>query len=205
MNVKRLWIVAIGLVITIILTWLLRDLVRQILAVPILFIGWLIRAIYYMLPQSLVWAIVIALALAIALGSFSWRVSSGTRMPSSGRRQAEQRVAILRHYIQQSNRNFYRHRLKHALSELVLRLLAYEQQISYQALKMALYRKELKMPPDMQQFLYEGLPMWSMESSGKRNLWARFFQPKESSDKMIKQAEQVLQYLETRLEVNSDD
>ena len=205
MNLKRLGIVTIGLVLTIVLTWLLRDLVRQILAVPILFIGWLIKAIYYLLPQSLEWAIVIAIALAIALGSFSWRSKSGTRLPSSGRRQAEQRVATLLHYIQQSNRSFYRHRLKHALAELVLHLLAYEQQISYQALKMALYRKELKMDPYMQQFIYEGLPMWSMESSGSRNFWARFFQPKESLDKTIKMAEQVLQYLETRLEVNSDD
>lgn len=205
MSLKRLGMVTIGLVLILVLTWLLRDLVRQILAIPILYVGWLIRAIYYMLPQSLEWAIVIAIALAIALGSFSWRSKSGNRLPSSGRRQAERRVATLLHYIQHSNRSFYRHRLKHTLAELVLHLLAYEQQTSYQAIKMALYRKELKMPPDMQEFIYEGLPMWSMESSGSRNLWARFFQPSESSEKTIRLAEQVLQYLETRLEVNSDD
>jgi hypothetical protein len=205
MKINRLGIVAIGLVLILVLTWLLRDSVGRLLTVPILYLAWFVRSIYYTLPQSLIWAVIIGVASAIALSSFAWRPMSIERKSSPRKQQAERRIATLVHYIHLSNRSFYRHRLKHALSELVLHLMSYEQQVAYQDLKMVLYRKELNMPPDMQQFIYDGLPMWPMGTTEKQSILGRFFQPSETAEKTLQMVEQVTQYLEARLEVSSDD
>ncbi len=185
-----------------VLGWLLRDVVRQFVATPLLFLMWIFRIVSMMVPKWLVWAFLLMLGYGIAVGSLR-QAPFHLGAPTSGSPpSAERRVSVLSRWIANTQRPFSRHRLNITLTELAIDIYALRRHHAPQDIKGALRRGELDLPEEHKQYLQNGLSPWPFEP--KQKWWKSSSNKQADSAAAIQKAKQVLDYLEEQMEVAHD-
>lgn len=74
MKIARRWIPLLVLaVVTVVLAFLIRDFVRQVIVLPVVYVGWYAWIVLSNLPYWFFWALLLGIVLAVALTSLRGR------------------------------------------------------------------------------------------------------------------------------------
>jgi hypothetical protein len=106
MNRRYLWLSILGLVIAAILAFFLEDVIRRDVITPLAYLVWALRLIYSAIPQLLMWILLLAGMVLIAISSLVHWFTTGGRyeepsLPTRGP------VEVLADWIRNSRQGLY--------------------------------------------------------------------------------------------------
>jgi hypothetical protein len=203
---QRLFIFSfVFFLLTAVLAGLLFEPVRRFVTLPLEFLAWLARSTYLLIPRPFLWIGFLVLGYWLALNSLQSRAKERTddRSPLP-ELYAEPKIARLARYVKLSSRPFFRHRLNHVVTELVVQALAYRQQISPQQARALLSKDQAELPPEVLEYVKDGLPPWPLQPLRPASFLGRLAPGKEARLKALADAGQTLDFLENLLEVPHD-
>ncbi len=204
MSRRRILILAAAGLVLLILAWLLRGLVYNLLVVPAQILYYYARALYLFVPHSLIWGIFIVLAYMVFLNSLYRRAPAHELRRLPPPQYAELRISQLARYIAGRKRSFYQHRLKYILTDLVIQVTVQKKRVTHQEVRNLINRQEFDAPPELQSYFKDGLVPWSYGSIKSPGLLLRLLQlrrrKKEAGDMTLR----VLEYIEEQMEIERD-
>lgn len=201
---KYLGVVGLILLLAIPLVLLFRDFTREVLMVEILYIVWRLRILFESLPQIPLWTLFLIVVLFIAFRSLIKR-----QQPSPASREAKVErqgpvYALSRGIERSATGAYFKWRLARRLRTLVVEVSAYQHRISSEQTKQSLDEGTLEAPPEVQAYLQTGLtPIYTLSAGLLARLWQRL-SPGAWDAAVDPDLEQVVQFLETQLEVQHD-
>lgn len=190
----RLFRLALLLILAALLTPFLKDFIRDVLLLPLLYAAWLARIIFETIPQVAIWIIFLFVALLVTLRSLS-----GGRAVRLDSRETPVRVtgrieSWARLVDQAGQEHYARWRLAREMRKLTLAILASEKQLSQEQVMRALQDNRLDLPPEIRAYLQASMTSFSYFSPTRFWFWQK---PTRPSDLDL-DPEQVLQFLEER-------
>jgi hypothetical protein len=177
----------------ILLTLLFSYLPKSWIEIPLLVLIGLLQAILGTVPQIVVWAVLLALLLFIAILTIPQeKIHKGVDETSP--RIYESRAAKWQRLIEQSSEGpYFQWRLSSALRDLVLEILSFSDKRPFDELRESLKKGEKILPDGYQEFIQNSLDERSLKPSEGTNRADR------DLDLM-----KFIAYLEKRLEGRSD-
>lgn len=146
-----------ALLLLTVLAYLLRDLVRTYLLIPTLYVLWAVRVIYYFIPGSVYWLILLIILINLANRSLSRRLLRPPRVPLLDRENRNP-IETWAHLIQnRSQGDYYRWKLANQFASLALQLIAHREQITPEEVRDRLLDGTLPVPEDLRTWLITGL------------------------------------------------
>lgn len=190
----RLFRLALLLLLAALLTPFLKDFIRDVLLLPLLYLAWLARIIFDTIPQVAIWIVFLVVALLVALRSLS-----GGRAARLDTRETPATVvgrieSWVRLVDQAGQEHYARWRLARELRKLTLVILANEKQLSQEQIRQDLTEGRLDLPPEIQAYLQASMTSFSHFSPTRFWFWQR---PPRSSALDL-DPERVLEFLEER-------
>jgi len=136
---------------------ILRDFMREIIVIPLLYAFWWGRFLSETIPQASCWGVFCLVAALIASRSLlkqprSKLTTEAPELPQPGR--VESWVKLLQQATQE---DYYKWRLARRLREVTTAMLADEQRLSPKQINQQLRAGSLDIPPDIQQHLQASL------------------------------------------------
>lgn len=208
---KRLLVLVAIVILAIPVAWLLRGFVRDVFLVELGRAIWAARIIFESLPQVVVWAVLVAALLVLAVRAL--RPRSRT-LPGEDQGQVEPqgRVQVLARWIDRGAKSdYFRQSLAHYLAGLAWEVMAYRQHTSSDRLKQRLRAGELNLPPLVGEMLQAGqLPAVPAPSGVFSRLWRRLApaglagtgsEPEPGWDPAL---EPLIEFLEEQLEIRTE-
>jgi len=151
---NRLALIAATLLLTAILALALSDLTQEAVAVPIWYVIWIGQLLFNAIPQSLLWALFLTVALVIAVRSLLKRPQSKEEPAIEPIHTGQ--VQVLLSWIQrQEESDYFKQRLAQHLGKLALEALAYQRRLTLSELRQHL--RSLDAPPEIRAYLQAGL------------------------------------------------
>lgn len=190
----RFFRLALVLLLAALITPFLKDFIRDVLLLPLLYAAWLARIVFDSIPQLAIWIVFLIIALLIALRSLSGRRLA---RPETRERPVTVvgRIESWAHLIDRAGQEHYaRWRLARELRKLALAILAAEKQLSTEQIKQQLTEGRLDMPPEIRAYLLASMTSFSYLSPTR--FWFR--KKPAGSSALDLDPEQVLQFLEER-------
>jgi hypothetical protein len=151
---KRLLLLGLILLLAAPLVLVLRGFVREAVVVPLLYVLWIGRLLFRSIPQSLLWALLLAVALLLATRSL---VERKKRLRETRGAEAERtgRVGLWARRIRLTARGDYsRWGLAQHLGKLALEVLAHQERLSARQTRRYLETGELDVPPEIRAYLH---------------------------------------------------
>ncbi|MBS1253445.1 MAG: hypothetical protein MAG451_02494 [Anaerolineales bacterium] len=198
---RRLLVASLASLIVAGLGWYLREFVRETVVVPLLYASWIAQLVVGMLPQALVWAIFLVIAVYVAVRSLRGRRAPAREELGPETRQ-EGPVARWSRQIELATRGSYsRWRLAHQLGHLSVEALAYRGQLASEQVQEQLKKGKLELPPEVRVYLQAGL-----EATSHRTFltFDRRSQSAGQRSPFDVDLEHVVQFLEAQLEVHGE-
>jgi hypothetical protein len=207
---KRLWLLALVLLLAVPLAFLLSRVfggfVRDVVAVPILYLVWLGQLYLGIVPRVFFWGAFLLFGLALAITSML--VSpDGPGTDSGGAQRAAEIEYVTPGHVEQlaSHINFvtrstyFRRRLAQRLGRLMLQSLGYGEQYGPSRLERGL--DALDAPPEIRAFLREGRQLILPSRPAGIIAWlTRLLQGPERPSASGLALEHTVRFLEDRLE-----
>ncbi len=194
---KKYWI-PLGLVVLLssLLALAFQDFLREAIVVPLLYAYWFVRLYIESLPQSLLWALFIGVAIVIIGRGFVKREK--TRRARHGvPMEHRQKIEAWAERIRLARRgNYFTLRLARRLAEISLEVLAYRERLAPDKIRRRLESGMLRIPEDIQAYLQTGLAMDArptLSERGHQVPWARKSPPLQLNP------ERIVQFLEDLL------
>ncbi len=201
MKTGKLWLLllALALLLTIPLVLTFRDLVRAVIVIPLLYIVWLGRLVYLSIPQPLLWAIFLALALFIMVRSLHARAQ--LQQPSRPAEPAHVgRITVWARRLDRMTRgDYFRWCVARDLGQLGLELLAYCERLSPGRHDVRREIEKLEAPPEIHAFLRAGLLLPSSRPISLLSRLAPWWRPNAPVSPLDLDPERVVQFLETQV------
>ena len=199
---RPLIVVSLILLISIPLALILHEFTREVLLSFILRLSWFARLYMDSLPQPILWAVFIAIAIVIAARSLL--KPRGT--PEATSEAARVRVGRVHNLMRAINRTseglYFKWRLAQHLLGLTLETLAYRERTSPNQVRERIKSGWLDAPSEIEAYLLAGLtPVLSTRS----NLITRLKQvimPTHPTSPLDLDPERVIQFLEAQLEID---
>lgn len=190
---------------TILLAGLLVKSIGSMLAYPFTYLAWLLDLLYAYTPSWALWGLLLLAALILAANSLIRPYIPKPENDERSVHQLHRRVTMLMTWLRQRNRPFYRHQINHEITELTARILAQRDRTTSQEIRSAMRQAELEAPPELLQYLQNGLRMWD-DASLEPSSWLDKFRKRGAPDTSKDDAnlEQALLFLESQLEVHND-
>lgn len=190
----RLVRLALLLLLAALLTPFLKDFIRDVLLLPLLYVAWLARIVFDTIPQIAIWIVFLVVGLLVALRSLS-----GGRAGRLDTRETPVRVvgrieSWARLVDQAEQEHYARWRLARELRKLALAVLAGEKQLSQEQIMQDLKDNRLGLPPEIRAYLQASMTSFSYFSPTR--FW--FWKETPRSSALDLDPEQVLQFLEER-------
>jgi hypothetical protein len=201
---KPLIVVSLILLISIPLTLMLHDFTREVFLSVLLRLSWLARLYIDSLPQPILWAVFIAIAIIIAARSLLTRRST-PEMISEAARFRMGRVHNLMQAINRTSEGLYfKWRLAQHLLGLTLEALAHQERTSPNLVRERLKSGGLDAPSEIEAYLLTGLtPVLSTRSNLITRL-KRAIMPTHRISPLDLDPERVIQFLEDQLEIDHE-
>lgn len=194
---KRYLPVILSVLVTIAVTFLLKDIVRQFIVKPLLILFWLIGG----LPQSVPWYFFLGVVFFFAITSLSkWKisVSSNQEYEVGSPGQLEAAAAM----VKRAHRGRYpKERLARHLGELTLEIIAHRERQPLTAVKKRLNSGELDLPPDIMAYIQSGL-IWNWSDAVQKIKSGQG--SKTPASPLDLDPVRVVEFLENQLEVRHD-
>ena len=205
---KRTYLILLlllGLALAILLGLALQGVARQVIVLPILYLAWLAELIFRSIPGWLWWAWFLIIVAVIALRSLRGRARNAgprrtQRLPVDGPARA---WAIRVHTAKQGE--YFRWRLAHDLAELALQYTAYRDHRGLAKYDRGEYIQTLNAPPDVLAYLQAGLKAPPWQPLNRLSRVTRFWRPIKDDSPLALDPAKAVQFLEGKLERESDD
>jgi hypothetical protein len=193
-----LWLSALVLLLTVVLTFLLQDVARDWVAIPLaralrigdLFLG--------AVPQIIFWTLLLVVGSLVAARSL---MEHKRRLPGAERAQVVypgQVQTLLRWVQREPESTYFRQRLAHRLARLAIALHAYGQKRTTERFDWQL--DGLDAPPAIRAYLQAGLTPLSSGNLSPISRLARWLRPQRAASSP--DLENAVQFLEDQLEVH---
>lgn len=207
---ERVRLVAVALLLAILLTFLLAQIfggaVRDIVALPLVYLAWIGRLYLRTIPRALIWGALLLFGLVMALSRALIAQSEGRTRTADVRAAMEApgglagKVGRLASQIRFARRSaYFRQRLAQRLGRLILRATDRGERYGPKQVERAL--DALDAPPEIRAFFSEG----EQGTTPSRRVgpfgWLRRRLRGDDEGPSSASLEQVVQYLEDRLEV----
>jgi len=194
----RLALLALALLLLGLLALVIGGAVREVVVIPLLYLLWLMRVLFEMLPQVVVWVGFVAL---LALVAWKSLVVSPAAPPQ--RQQATTtRTPVAtwaRMFHSAANERYARWQLAQRLGMLGLELLASQDQPAGQGVWQYLHDESLDMPPEVRAYLLAGTQMYHPLPTFWQRWWPWGTRPGRHPDPLDLDLEVVVQWLEQQL------
>lgn len=224
-NFRRLAIIAAALIIlSTLMIFYARDVIREVIVLPLSYIFWVMGIIVRVTPQVFFWTVLLLVVVMIA-----WRALFGEKkvtvaratllddMPppgASGRAVFwANKVALLRN----SHSHYYANTFHGALIHLLLDLLSYRYHLPVRIIEDQLKANTLEVPTEVREYVlahygrmegtYRGffMELWDSLIENLTDLWDRVSAKRRVQAPVDPQVAFILHYLEEELEVSHDD
>ena len=200
---RRFWLPALlVLLLAPLLVFPLRDLVRELIVVPLSYVAWFGDLLLQSLPPIFFWIILIFIALRIALRSLR-RPAQPEGAPESPEATYPTPVALWARRLRLTRVGRYsRWRLAHHLSELAAEILAHHQGITPREARERIRDGEFEAPPEIHTYLHLGMSPQMLEGRDTiTRLLVRLRLHREPPSPLDLHPERVIAFLEDQLEV----
>jgi hypothetical protein len=212
-NRRTILLVFFILLVNVILAVIFRDWIRENLLIPILYLVWYVDIFLHSLGQTCLWPLLVALAGFIALRLMRSRKKQRQNARGSEYLQSrteESRIAfwaknIRRRMAGEASLGLSSHRLK----ELVISVLAYQENLTPQELEQELAMGRRKFP-DSVLHLMKTEEEINRDSTDKKGFWNQLLGMlglASNSSKLAggAQLSEAVKFLEDQLEIKHDD
>jgi hypothetical protein len=201
---NRLALPALLALLVVILALILSGLVREMVAIPLLYLLWLMRVIFESIPQVVLWVGFLALAALVA-----WNSLVGPRAPPLVRQPApvsRAPVAAWAMLFARTTRDDYaRQLLAQRLGQLAFDLLASQGQPPAQSLWQYLNDMSQDIPPDVRAYFQAGVRMQRSLPRFWWRWWAHAARQEPRADPLDLDPEHVVRFLEERMLLETRD
>ena len=184
----------------------LGGFVRDVVAVPLLYLAWISRLYLRTIPQALFWGALVVFGLALAVTNLVIALGSGEDA-ADGQEEVEleqtyagsvRRLVSQIRYAERSA--YFRRRLSQRLARLILSALDYEE--PYGRAKVDRGLDAIDAPPEVRDFLHEGDDLLSPTRRPGLIAWLRRrLRGRNKTAVPSPELERVVRFLEDRLEV----
>jgi hypothetical protein len=212
-NRRVVILISVILFVNLILAIVFRDFIRENVLIPILYLFWYIRLFLRSLGEICLWPIILVILVVISLIILRQKkkleqVERG--FPEAADQVEEGRVAFWMKYIHRQsmgieNLSFISFRMK----ELVLSVLAYQENLTTAELEFELDRGNISIPEELRNIMQsKDQAIKSMtRSASLKNRVLRWFRSQSKSSQGADNPEMVklVRYLEAQLEIKHDD
>jgi len=192
--------IAVILLVSVVLTFFLRDLMRENIVGPLLYLAWVGQLIFLSIPQAGIWSTFIFIAAIIALRSLGKKRTPSPKAPvlEAGRTK---RIGHWAKSIRQAGEDFYyQWQLAQELQKLTVQTLANNERVEHSEIRRRLEQGAIDdMSPEILAYLQVGMVSFTYLADNK----PRFGRGKQPSPLDIDPA-QVIQYLEDKIEHRTD-
>jgi len=198
------WTPIVGIPLIVLLTFAVRDFIRNTLALPLSYMLWLAEIIIQSIPQIWFWAVGLIVMLSIAMRSLDRDRRPVPAAPPASGHVTHGRLAIWNERIAMLLCGKYsRQRFGYFIGKLILDVLSYEKRLSIRDVERRLDQGELELPPAVQDYLLARLKPGL--SSTKMPLFTRLKRflglEKPLETQLSTELESVIKFLEEQLEV----
>jgi hypothetical protein len=197
---KRPWLIGLVLILSIPLAFLVKDFVRDVLLVELMRMVWTVGILFDSLPQALIWAMFLLLALNVAVRSLiaaRRRGQRGSRFSSEPVGQV-QRLAMR---IRSTDRAEYHtwHLTRH-LAKLVAAVLAFREGTTPSRATWKVRSGSFEGPEEVRTYLQRGVSTKPFEPTGPLVGLRRRFTQSPHHHPVDPRLEAVVRFLEDKLE-----
>lgn len=197
----RPWLLAAvagGLLLALPLAWALRASIRELVVVPIAYLLWLIGNFFESLPQPIVWSMVVFGAVLAALRTLAGTV---TGLPASKPlKNGGGQVSTWLRWIQLTRRGIYsKDGLARHVGDLVLAVLAYQQQRSLREMRLQLRHEPHAFPPLLATYMRAALGEESLHAPSQLAKLLPF-RLRHPHPEVVAELDVLVTYLEASLE-----
>jgi hypothetical protein len=194
------WLSALVLLLTALLTFLLQDIARDWVATPLARTLQLGNLVLGAVPQIFFWMLLLMIGLLVAARSL---MEHKKRPPSLERARVVYpgQVRTLLRWVQRETESVYfRQRLAYRLARLATELQAYRQKRTVEQLGQRL--DGLDAPSEIRAYLQAGMTPSSSSDLSPLSRFARWLRPQRTASSLDFDLERVVQFLEDQLEVH---
>lgn len=195
-----LWLSAFVLLLTVLLAFLLQDVVRDWVALPLARILRIGNLMLGTVPQIAFWMLLLLLGASMAVRSLT---EYKKRSPSTERVQMVRsgRVRALLRWVQREPESaYYRQRLACHLARLATELQAFRQERTPGRFDWRL--DDLNAPPEIRAYLQASMTPSSWGTPNPLSRFVRWLRPQKTSSSQDSNLEGVVRFLEDQLEIH---
>jgi hypothetical protein len=195
-----LWLTAFVLLLAVLLTFLLQDVVRDWVALPLALILRLVNLVLGAVPQIVFWVLLLLLGASMAVQSL---MEYKKHSPSAERVQeaCSGRVRALLRWVQRERESaYFRQRLAYHLVRLATELQSLRQERIPGRFNWRL--DGLNAPPEIQAYLEAGMTPLSWAAPNPLSRFVRWLRPRRAGSSQESDLEGVVRFLEDQLEVH---
>jgi hypothetical protein len=188
---KRLLPLGLILLLAGLVAPVLRDLVREVLVLPLLYILWIGRLIVDTIPQLILWGGVLTIFLIIMIISLL-ETKKSRQATRKAAKEPQERIKGWADLIHKAAwDDYFKWRLAQHLQKLTLDAIAHDRGQSPKQIKQQLRRGELDIPPELQAYFQASLTSLGQLAGPKR-----LFQPKAPPSPLDLDLAKVVEFLE---------
>lgn len=198
-HLRAFWVVLVlvALATTVLLAWYLRDIIREVVVVPIAYVLWLIGRTFESLPQALIWGALVMgtclVALRLLAGSVPSSPPGGEAFSSGGRVSDWMRWIELTRQGRYSKDGLARH-----IGDTAIAVLAYQRRCSASEVRILIRDDELPLPPPLDAYLRAGVGRGTLRREWRLVSWLPFRVVHRQTE-VVGEVEAILEVLESAL------
>lgn len=172
-------------VLTAILMFFLKDLARQLIAVPILYLFWAADVVLQIIPQNVLWGLFLLTGTIILLVSLLYTGRSAEQRVRPANTEHPGRVTELKRLIHFSQKwSYSKWNLAHNLTDLAAEIVAFQERCDVSDIKKQLHAGTYELPDELRRYFQAG---HSRNLSTQPGFFARLLRrtPPQETDEML--------------------
>ena len=187
------------LLLAILLTLASHNYMREAIVSPLLYLFWIGRLIFESIPQIVIWALFLFIALLVAAKSLVKKRSHSEQSQPPQTPEPERIEGWLKLLRRANQDDYYKWQLAQRLQKLTLEALAHNERLELKQVRQDLAAGKLDIPPEIQAYLEAGMTSFSHFLGAKSHIRLR----RQSSPLDLK-PEQVINFLEDKVDYHID-
>lgn len=198
--IRQALTISLVLAVAALLAYLLRELVARLVLEPVLYLLWILRLYYRIVPETIHWTMLLLVFLTAIWASQGRRPRLRSRLRLL-QAERETRLDTWLSWIQARRQGEYsRWRLANRLALLTVEVIAQEQGVSPQQVRQAIEQHNPGLPEDLHEYLVLGLARseHDIQQPEGQPLQKRWFISKGRQRTAEYEPDLLLSYLETK-------
>jgi hypothetical protein len=187
------------LLLAILLTLASHNYMREAIVAPLLYLFWIGHLIFESIPQIIIWALFLFIALLVAAKSLRGKKSLSQQSQHPDTIEPERIEGWLKLLRRANQDDYYKWQLAQRLQKLTLETLAHNERLEPKQVRQDLAAGKLDIPPEIQAYLEAGMTSFSHFLGAKSR-----FRLRRQSSPLDLNPEQVIKFLEDNVDYHID-